>query len=166
MSEISTLAIPNRHIAVLKQRVPGELALRTRNLCPGDPVLVCSSLVGAYARSCKILEPLAAGCRRYHLLCSWCSSPGTSMPTHAQRSRGCASTPSTGSLPMPRPPPSRTKNDGPKLTSVGKLFSFEPLNGYVGSFGESPKQEIKSARRWYYLPSSPTSATTLGGPYP
>ena len=65
------------------------------------------------------------------------------MPTYAQCYRGCASIASTGSLLKPRPPPSRTKSDGPRLTSVGKLFRFEPLNGYVGSFDESPKQEIE-----------------------
>ena len=51
------------------------------------------------------------------------------MPTHGQRYRGCASTASTGSLPMPRLPPSRAKSDGPELTGMGKLLSFETLNG-------------------------------------
>ena len=77
------------------------------------------------------------------------------MLAHAQRYRGCASTASTGSLPKPRPPPSRTNTDGPKLTSVGKLFSFEPLNGYVGSFDESPKQEIEVSQKAVLSPFIP-----------
>ena len=142
MSEISTVAIPNRHIAVLKQRVPEELALCTSNLLRRPR----TRMLELGGRQCSVLQDAGAACGRLSEISLIMLVVLESRDSHAHSwtalPRVC-STASTGSLPMPRLPPSRSKSDEPEHTGMGKLLSFEILNGYVGSFDESPKKEIE-----------------------
>ena len=58
MSEISTVANPNRHIAVLKQRVPEELALCTSNLLRRPR----TRMLELGGRQCSVLQDAGAAC--------------------------------------------------------------------------------------------------------
>ena len=142
-SEISTVAIPNRHnCRVQATHARGFSIAHEKSLLRRSR----TRILELSGRLCSVLQDARAACADYgiyHSLCSWCWSPGTPVPALAQRYRGCASTASTCSLPKPRPPPSRAKSDEPELTGMGKLFSFEPLNGYFRSFDEGPENEVE-----------------------
>lgn len=45
----------------------------------------------------------------------------------------------------------RAESDGPEITGVGEKFAFESLNGYVGSFDESLKNEVEAREEVDYV---------------